>query len=325
MKRPILLYLLGLVVALVASACSSPAEPAAASPIVTTTIASTTIASTTIASTTTFAPLLEQSTTEAPAIESTTTTVVDENEESPIEIETALADGDVVDTYVVQFNGSVDPGVDVEVNGEAVIVESNGSFSVPVRSQIGANEVVVVATGEVGNETVMEIGYTFEPPEGWISALGDSVMLGAAEEVEARFGEGIVDATVSRQFRDSPASVKELLARENPPQVIIIGLGTNGAVSDEQFDDTMFEAAEVPMVAFVNVRVPRDWEAPTNAVLAAGVERWDNAILIDWFTPADPDDSYFAADGFHPSLTGRVLYSDLVSDAIFPTGDPIES
>ena len=312
MKRLTLLSLLGLVIALVASACSSPAEPAAASPNVTTTIAATT----------TFAPLLEPSTTEASAIETTTTTVV---EEAPIEIETVLADGDVVDTYVVQFSGSTDPGVGVEVNGDAVIVESNGSFSVPIRSQIGANEVVVVATGEAGNETVMEIGYTFEPPGGWISALGDSVMLGAAEDVEALLGEDIVDATVSRQLRDSPASVKELVARENPPQVIIIGLGTNGEVSDAQFDETMLEAAEVPMVAFVNIRVPRDWEAPTNAVLAAGVERWDNAILIDWFTPADPDDSNFAADGFHPSLTGRVLYSDLVSEAIFPTGDPVES
>jgi lysophospholipase L1-like esterase len=312
MNRLTLLSLLGLVIALVASACSSSAEPAAASPNVTTTIAATT----------TFAPLLEPSTTEGSAIESTTTTAV---EEAPIEIETVLADGDVVDTYVVQFSGSTDPGVGVEVNGEAVIVESNGSFSVPIRSQIGANEVVVVATGEAGNETVMEIGYTFEPPEGWISALGDSVMLGAAEDVEALLGEDIVDATVSRQFRDSPAAVKELVAQENPPQVIIIGLGTNGAVSDEQFDETMIAAAEVPMVAFVNIRVPRDWEAPTNAVLAAGVERWDNAILIDWFTPADPDDSNFAADGFHPSLTGRVLYSDLVSEAIFPTGDPVES
>jgi len=311
MKRLTLLSLLGLVIALVASACSSPAEPAAASPNVTTTIGATT----------TFAPLLEPSTTEAPATESTTTTVV---EEAPIEIETVLADGDVVDTYVVQFSGSTDPGTGVEVNGDAVIVESNGSFSVPIRSQIGANEVVVIATGEAGNETVVEIGYTFEPPEGWILALGDSVMLGAVEDVEARLGEDIVDATVSRQFRDSPAAVKELVAQENPPQVIIIGLGTNGAVSDEQFDETMFEAAEVPMVAFVNIRVPREWEAPTNAVLAAGVERWDNAILVDWFTPADPDDSNFAADGFHPSLTGRVLYSDLVSEAIFPTGDPVE-
>lgn len=312
MKRPTLLSLIGLAVTLVASACSSPAEPAAASPNVTTTIAATT----------TFAPLLEPSTTEAPAIEATTTTAV---EEAPIEIETTLADGDVVDTYVVQFSGSTDPGVGVEVNGDAVIVESNGSFSVPIRSQIGANEVVVIATGEAGNETVVEIGYTFEPPEGWISALGDSVMLGAAEDVEALLGEDIVDATVSRQFRDSPAAVRELVAQENPPQVIIIGLGTNGAVSDEQFDETMLAAAEVPMVAFVNIRVPRDWETSTNAVLAAGVERWDNAILIDWFTPADPDDSNFAADGFHPSLTGRVLYSDLVSEAIFPTGDAVES
>jgi lysophospholipase L1-like esterase len=317
--RRLIPLLAAMAVALAVAGCSSPSNPAEASASDSTTAAP----STTAHPTTTFAPLLEPSTTTAVA--PSTTTVAEGVEEDPIEIETDLADGDAVDTYVVQFSGSAGPGSDVEVNGETVIVESNGSFSVPIHSQIGANEVVVVASTESGGETTAEIRYTFEPPDGWIDAIGDSVMLGAIESVESRLGEGIVDAIVSRQFHDLPGLIEERLARENPPQVLVIHLGTNGDVSEAEFEEAMVAAADVPMVVFVNTRVPRDWETSTNAVLAAGVERWDNAVLVDWFTPSDPDDSYFAADGFHPSLTGRVLYADLIVEAIFPTGEVVDS
>jgi len=123
---------------------------------------------------------------------------------------------------------------------------------------------------------------------------------------------------VSRQFPAAAGLMSDLLAEENPPQAIVVHLGTNGLVDDAQFDRVMLEAAEVPLVVFVNIRVPRDWETATNAALAAGVERWDNAILVDWIGASDDDDSNFAGDGFHPSLDGRVLYSELIMDAVFP-------
>jgi lysophospholipase L1-like esterase len=87
----------------------------------------------------------------------------------------------------------------------------------------------------------------------------------------------------------------------------------------------MLEAADVPLVVFVNVRVPRDWETPTNIALAAGVERWDNAILVDWFGASDADDGNFAGDGFHPSIGGRVLYAELITDRIFAGPGSVES
>jgi lysophospholipase L1-like esterase len=41
-------------------------------------------------------------------------------------------------------------------------------------------------------------------------------------------------------------------------------------------------------------------------------------VLVDWFTPMEGRSDMFAADNFHPQQAGRVIYADLVAEAIFP-------
>ncbi len=99
-------------------------------------------------------------------------------------------------------------------------------------------------------------------------------------------GSDTVDATVSRQFANTPSLVSHLLARSVPPQVIVVHLGTNGPVRERHSEETTEVAADVPLMVFVNAHVPtRDWESTTNRELAEGVERHDNAVLVDWHTP----------------------------------------
>ena len=47
-------------------------------------------------------------------------------------------------------------------------------------------------------------------------------------------------------------------------------------------------------------------------------------MLVDWFTPTDPRDELFARDGFHPKQAGRVIYAELVAEAIFPNWEPFQ-
>jgi len=309
MKRLIILLAL---VALLAAACSSaPAadtsttETFAPMESTTATVAETTVAPETTTTSTT-------STTQAPEVE-------------PPVVETTPADGDVVDTYLVEFTGSSETAVDVLVNDEPVDVDAQGTFVVMLPSDIGENEVAIEATDEDGNTTVMSTTYVFAPEDGWIAAIGDSVMLGSKEELEMRIGPGTVDATVSRQFLDAPGLVRDLLDREVPPQVIITALGTNGAVQARHFDELMAVAADVPLMVFVNVHVPtRNWEATSNREIAAGVERYDNAVLVDWFTPTDGRPDLFAADNFHPTQVGRVIYAELVAEVLYPSWNPLD-
>ena len=150
--------------------------------------------------------------------------------------------------------------------------------------------------------------------------------LGSKDELEKRIGLGTVDATVSRQFGDAPNLVSRLLARPVPPQVIVVHLGTNGPVQERHFEALMEIAADVPLMVFINAHVPtRNWESTTNSELAAGVDRYDNAVLVDWHTPTEGRSDLFAADNFHPKQPGRVIYAELVAEAIFPNWEPLDA
>lgn len=220
---------------------------------------------------------------------------------------------------------STEPGATLSVNGESVETQSDGSYELPAVNSPGDNEFFVESSDAAGNLSSMGVRYEFVPPEGWIAAIGDSVMLGSATEIEKRLGEGIVDATVSRQFLNAPDLVAQMMARPDPPLAIIVGLGTNGPVQERHFEEVMANAGEGTLVGFVNVRMPRNWEATSNNELSAGVERYDNAVLVDWYSQTWDRDDLFAADGFHPRQPGRVIMADMIVEAIFPGWQPLNS
>jgi hypothetical protein len=213
----------------------------------------------------------------------------------------------------------------VTVNDEAADRAADGSFTYAVTNAPGDNTIEVSVTDEAGNTTDEIIVYEFSPPPTWITALGDSVMLGAKQAIEDRIWYDIVDASVSRQFLDAPKLVSKLMAQPEPPQVILVGLGTNGAVQKRHFDEVMEEAGPDTQVFFINVRVPRDWEAESNAQLLEGTERYENATLVDWFGIADERGELFAGDGFHPSAAGQMVLADLIAESIIPGFEPAES
>ena len=70
--------------------------------------------------------------------------------------------------------------------------------------------------------------------------------------------------------------------------IVIIHIGTNGPMSDADFDAIMAELQGVRAVLFVNVHVPREWQNAVNATLAAGAARYQNALLIDWQRESAP-------------------------------------
>ncbi len=65
---------------------------------------------------------------------------------------------------------------------------------------------------------------------------------------------------------------------------------------------------------FVNVNVPRAWEAPDNAVLAAGVARYPGvAVLADWNALSTPHPEWFTPDQVHLQPAGAQALAALVA------------
>jgi peptidoglycan/LPS O-acetylase OafA/YrhL len=151
-------------------------------------------------------------------------------------------------------------------------------------------------------------------PMGPTTAIGDSVLLGAAAELQRTVDDlASIDAEVGLQ---AGAAIEVLQTRRAAGQlgeVVIVHVGNNGTFTAEQLDEMMGVLAGVRRVVFVNVNVPRLWEGPNNAVLADGVRRYPNAVLVDWYSASVDHPEYFVEDGVHLSIEGQRVYADLIA------------
>ncbi len=155
-------------------------------------------------------------------------------------------------------------------------------------------------------------GTAADVPALQVTAIGDSVMLAAAGDLEEAIGSIEIDAEVGRPVA---AAIDILRARREAGQlggVVIIHIGNNSPFSTGQFDEMMGLLGGARRVVFVNLKAPRDWEGPNNAVLAAGVSRYPNAVLVDWHA-VSIDRPEFFWDGLHLQEEGARAYAQLIA------------
>jgi peptidoglycan/LPS O-acetylase OafA/YrhL len=149
---------------------------------------------------------------------------------------------------------------------------------------------------------------------GSVSAIGDSVMLGAVGGLQTDIqGLTVVDAEVGLQVYAATDTLRYRRASGQLGDVVIVHLGNNGTFTRGQFDEIMRILSGVDRVIFVNVSVPRAWEEPNNEVIAEGVERYPNAVLVDWHSASADRAEIFYRDGYHLRPEGQRLYADLIS------------
>ncbi|HXY94956.1 MAG TPA: hypothetical protein VEP49_21025 [Acidimicrobiia bacterium] len=153
---------------------------------------------------------------------------------------------------------------------------------------------------------------TLVPPR--VTAIGDSVMLGAAQALIQAIGpeRTTVDAQESRQFSAGVDVIQGYKDRGELGDEVVVQLGTNGTVNPSDFDRMMQILKGVRKVLILNAKVPRPWEDEVNETLADGVKRYKNAVLVDWHTIGDAHPEYFYGDGLHLRPAGQQAYAQLV-------------
>jgi peptidoglycan/LPS O-acetylase OafA/YrhL len=149
-----------------------------------------------------------------------------------------------------------------------------------------------------------------------VTAIGDSVMLGAVGALEADIDGIEIDAAISRQTSAAIELLRDRRVAGQLGDVVVVHLGNNGALSSDQFDAMMDVLAKVPRVLFLTVKVPRAWENPNDAVLADGVQRYSNTVLVDWRGTSLSRPDYFWDDGIHLRPEGAAAYAALISSNI---------
>ena len=142
------------------------------------------------------------------------------------------------------------------------------------------------------------------PVPGGVYAVGDSVLIDAQAPLQTCTPNIQVNAAVSRQWSDGEAIVRQVMAGTPPPSIVVVDLGTNGPITDADFDAMMAILKSASRVVFVTVHVDRPWQDPVNAVLQRGVSRYPSAVLADWESLSSQYPEWFYADGTHLPIGG---------------------
>jgi hypothetical protein len=149
-----------------------------------------------------------------------------------------------------------------------------------------------------------------------VTAIGDSVLLGAQPLLEHQVDGIVVDASVGRQFSEVLSTAKSYRDGGKLGDEVIVQTGNNGPISAGQFDQLMEVFKGVRRVVVVNVKVDRAWQDPNNDVISSGVPHWSNAVLVDWHALASGHPEAFYDDGLHLTPAGIRLFTAAVLNAL---------
>lgn len=155
------------------------------------------------------------------------------------------------------------------------------------------------------------------PVTGWmITAVGDSVMLAAAPELQAALPGIYVDAAVSRQMNAGLAEVRMIAAAGGLRRVVLVGLGTSGTVTASQINRLRAVIGPDRWLVLVNTYTARPWEQAVNAAIAKAARRDPRVLMVDWFSAIENHTSLLLLDHVRPRPSGGSLYARVVKAVV---------
>lgn len=209
--------------------------------------------------------------------------------------------------------------------GITSLVALGGIAFVPATSALSEDGAAILQNGNDTGKTSADASMQNDAgesgdaiPEGAydITMVGDSVSLRTVGTFTQTFPHGHIDAAMNRQFTAGIDVYRGLVDQGLAGRIAVFALGTNGPFSAQDIDKLMELAGDKRIVAFVNNRAARPWCEPNNRLLSEAAERYDNVILIDWFTYSANRNDLFDGDGIHLSSAGTSEYIQLIDDQV---------
>ncbi|MGO4104328.1 acyltransferase family protein [Leifsonia sp. YAF41] len=154
-----------------------------------------------------------------------------------------------------------------------------------------------------------------------MSAVGDSVMLASAPELQEAFPGIAIDAAVSRGMNAAPEILQNLEQTGQLRDVVVVGLGTNGPIEDADLQRIRVAIGPNRQLIMVNAFADRDWTPSVNATLADFSAHYRRIELADWSTAIAPHTDVLAEDNIHPGPTGGRIYAETVGSAVARLAD----
>ena len=181
-------------------------------------------------------------------------------------------------------------------------------------------EVVAYSSNVVSITYVPSLGPpppTFAAQPQRVLAIGDSVMLGAADVLLETLPEMEIEAAVSAQFLEGMNRIRRAMELPFPerPRVVVLHLGTNGIFDPSYVTELRGFSDSLRRLVVINIRVPRAWEGFVNEQLAQ-VADWQKVEYIDWHQASAERPEWLTEDNVHLTEAGKHAYAALIADAI---------
>jgi peptidoglycan/LPS O-acetylase OafA/YrhL len=146
-----------------------------------------------------------------------------------------------------------------------------------------------------------------------VTAVGDSVMLGAASALAADVPNLDLDAKVGRQMSAALDILRTDRDSGRLGNVVVVHMGSNGYLTRGEFDEMMQILSGVQRVIVLNDKVPRPWEDSNDALLADAASAYPTVRLLDWRAASTPHPELFWDDATHLRPQGAQFYAELVA------------
>ena len=151
-----------------------------------------------------------------------------------------------------------------------------------------------------------------------LSALGDSVLLGARGAVQDAIPGATIDASVSRYPGAFIGRVKKLSRAGALSDTVLVHMGTNGVMPERMLRDLLDQMTDYNKVILMNSSMPRSWEKPNNKVINKVAPDYPNVVIADWKAVSADHPEYFVSDKVHLSTKGAKAYAELVKSSMKP-------
>jgi hypothetical protein len=143
-------------------------------------------------------------------------------------------------------------------------------------------------------------------------AVGDSVMLGAGEELAAAGFD--VDARGCRQMSEG---LDVLAARGGSlPNVVVVALGANWTIERSEIRRALMILGPSRVLGLVTPRDYGNSAGPDTRTIRAAGRRWPARVkVLDWVTYSVGHPEWFYGDGLHLAPGGQRAFTRLLSRA----------
>ena len=194
---------------------------------------------------------------------------------------------------------------DIAESGEELIIKINSGDDVSIENEISGEKVSI---SEDDKERISEKVKNLP-----IVGIGDSVLLGCANELYKTFPNGYFDGKVSRTIRQAEDIINGLIEEGKLDGPLVLALANNGDYSNYRNDELMGIIGDRE-VYWINAVLADDPEF--NDRFKEYAEDYPNIHIIDWVEESKDHEEYFYGDGIHLKSPGAKAYANMVYNAI---------